>query len=140
MHAFLILCDFAETINGKLYIQGGGWTRLATGGAPVNFFLAGKIFVPWTNANRQSALSLSLVTEDGNPVFDPNGSPVHMDGGFEVGRPPGTAAGTELDVPLTFRLEGLPMLPGRYRWELKVDGVEMVALPFTILAGSVLPQ
>jgi len=26
VEAILLLCDYAEAVNGKLYIMGGGWT------------------------------------------------------------------------------------------------------------------
>jgi hypothetical protein len=28
MEASLILCDYADAVNGKLYLSGGGWTTL----------------------------------------------------------------------------------------------------------------
>jgi hypothetical protein len=136
MNAFLMLCDFAETINGKLYIQGGGWTRMVNAGEPITMYVAGKIFVPWNQANRQSALHLSLVSDDGQEVLDPSGSAVRMEGNFEVGRPPGTPPGVDLDLPISFRVEGLPMPAGRYRWELRIDGVESTTVPFTIVSPA----
>jgi hypothetical protein len=134
MHGYLMLCDFAETINGKLYIQGGGWTRLAAGGVPTTMYLAGKILVPWNQTNRANTIDLDLFTGDGRPVLGPDGSPLHLGGNFEVGRPPGVAAGSEIDFPVSFKVEGMPLDVGRYMWTLKVSGAQIAEVPFDVVA------
>ena len=68
MEATLLLCDHAEAIGGKLYINGGGWNVLLRPGAPVNLSLAILIEVPWDEANTQHRLRAYLLTEDGEPV------------------------------------------------------------------------
>lgn len=131
-----MLCDFAETINGKLYIQGGGWTRIAAAGLPTTFFLGGKILVPWTQTNRVNAILVELNTSDGQAVVGPDGQPVRIDGEFEVGRPPGVSAGSDMDLPVSFKVEGLPLAAGRYQWSLKVNGVQIAEVLFDVLAGG----
>lgn len=129
----MMLCDFAETINGKLYVHGGGWSQVTTGGAPVTMFLAAKLLVPWTQTNRRNGIALELFTADGDAVVGPDGLPVRLLGDFEVGRPPGLPPGTDIDFPLSYRLEGLPLPVGRYRWELRVDGVLVTSVTFDVL-------
>lgn len=90
-----MLCDFAEQINGKLYIQGGGWSRLgAPEGSAFSIHVAAMVYVPWDDANRKRRILLQLFSEDGAEVEvgEPS-KPVEMRGEFEVGRPPGIAPG-----------------------------------------------
>ena len=60
MNGFMILCDYAEEIGGKLYVVGGGWSRTARADTAGDFYLAGKLLVPWTDANRPHAPTRSL--------------------------------------------------------------------------------
>ena len=53
MDATLLLCDHAEAVGGKLYINGGGWNVLLRPGVPVNVSLAILIEVPWDEADAQ---------------------------------------------------------------------------------------
>ena len=133
MDCWLTLCDFAEVINGKLYIQGGGWSRRSTTGGPFNAAIAGKLLVPWNEANKRLNLKLQLVTDDGQPVSDPEGKPVVIDGEFEIGRPPGLAPGSDLDFPLAFNVGGLNLDVGRYRWEFLVTGDVRSTVAFDVV-------
>ncbi len=38
----LLLCDFAEAVNGKLYVMGGGWNVLFAPGQPVTMSVRGR--------------------------------------------------------------------------------------------------
>ena len=93
MEATLLLCDHAEAVGGKLYINGGGWNVLLRPGVPVNVSLAILIEVPWDEANTQHRLRAYLLTEDGAAVGGAFGEPLQVDGEFEVGRPPGVKPG-----------------------------------------------
>jgi hypothetical protein len=116
MEAILLLCDHAAVAEGKLYINGAGWTWLkARTPAPVS--LAILVRVGWDEANIQH----SLMTEDGHPALNPDGEPWKAEGFVEVGRPPGMRHGTPLDAPLALNFPAVPLLPGRYRWELIVS-------------------
>lgn len=122
MDAILLLCDYAEAIGGKLYIVGGGWTVCPPG--PRQMALAVRILVPWSEANTPHKLTLILQDENGS--FVELGDPpekVMNEGQFEVGRPPGVPAGTELDFTAVVGFVGLPLEPDRgYRWQLEIDG------------------
>ncbi|MGH8906324.1 MAG: DUF6941 family protein [Egibacteraceae bacterium] len=125
MKVLLLLADAAQTVDGKLYILGGGWS--ITGPGPAQMAIVMKFEVPWDQANRSHRWTLMLVTTDGKPVELPvaDGSAVgtiEVSGQFEVGRPPALARGTTLDVPVTINLGPLPLPPGeRYEWRLTVD-------------------
>lgn len=124
MEASILICDFAEAINGKLYIAGGGWS-LHFGDAPVDCGLAIRLSVPWTQTNLTHTLKVSLINEDGQVVNDPDGTPVVMEGKFELGRPAGTIKGEDLVHVFAMRIQGLPLDYGMYRFSLEVDGVEI---------------
>lgn len=115
----LILCDWAEVINGKLYIMGAGWSRV-----PANRQIGAAVAVmwkiPWAHANEPQAISLRLVTDDGQPVNGPDDKPIMMEGSIEAGRPPGIKFGSPLDAPIAAILQ-LNLKPGRYRFEFTVS-------------------
>lgn len=110
----LLLADYAECINGKLYIMGGGWS--VTGPDPSVIGIAAKIEVPWDETNRRHRAVLRLVDSDGQvvqvqtPVGD---APFEIPAEFEVGRPPGLKPGTPIDMPFAFNLGPLPLPPDR---------------------------
>lgn len=123
MRATLLLADHAVVAEGKLYINGGGWS-VTTGGAPSA--IAVKLDVPWDRTNQRLQLRLRLVGQDGEPVVVPGPEgpqPVVIAAEAEVGRPPGLAHGADIDFPLAFQIGPLPLQPGqRYQWVLDIDG------------------
>lgn len=133
MNVTLLLCDWAEAINGKLYIQGGGWSRLRANAA-IPVALAAKIDVDWDKANMRMPLRLSLVTDDGEPALT-DGEPFDVQGEFEVGRPPGIRRGTSIDAPLVFRFQ-LNLPQGVYSFVLDVAGKELGRVTFDVVEGS----
>ncbi len=128
--AMLMLCDYAEAINGKFYISGGGWTVCGPGLR--NMSVAIRVFVPWADANTRYDLSLLFQDENGSTIA--YGDPpveVRNDGSFEVGRPPGIPEGTELDVTLVFTFNGLTLEPDKgYRWQLEIDNEPVQSVSF----------
>jgi hypothetical protein len=123
--ATVLLCDAAEVSDGKLFILGGGWSL--TGPGPFVHALAIKLEVPWDESNRVHRFSAELLNEDGDPIlFGDPPTGVKMESQFEVGRPPGMAPGTPLDLPMAVNLGALELPPGRgYWWSISVDGVEI---------------
>lgn len=124
MKVTLMLCDFAQTSEGKLNIIGGGWS---VRGALSPMSIALKIEVPWHESNRPHQWRLKLLDADGNAVMlgDPagGGEPFEIEGQFEVGRPPGLPEGTPLDLPIGVNFQPFPLPPGRrFLWELSIDG------------------
>lgn len=126
----MILCDFAEAINGKLYVMGGGWDQIQ-GPNPVNCAVAVQFKVPWTQTNQKHRLAIKLLADDG-PYVAPNGQHVGIDGEFEVGRPPGHTPGDPLSNTIAVRFDGLPLPTGGYRFSLEVDGTEVSAQGFRV--------
>lgn len=119
----MLLADAAQAVEGKLYVLGGGWS--ITGPAPTPSAIALKIDVPWDQANKRHTFELSLLDADGNPVIIPTPQgeqPVQISGEFEVGRPPGLAPGTPIDMTFAANLGPLALTPGsRFTWRLTID-------------------
>ncbi len=124
MRVTMLLCDFAQVADGKLYISGGGWSVAGPGPSPSAIAL--KIDVPWDRTNNRIRLRLRLLGADGQAVAQqgPEGpSPVEVNAEFEVGRPPGVSVGTPIDVPLAKNIPPMSLPPGqRFSWELTLDG------------------
>ena len=120
----MLLADYAEAINGKLYVMGGGWS--IAGPFPSPSALAIKIEVPWNDTNQKHELKVELLDGDYNPVLVPTpagNAALIVNGNFEVGRPPGIIVGSPLDVPFAFNIGAIPLEPSRrYIWRLSIDG------------------
>jgi len=115
---FLLLADWAETLGGKLYIQGGGWDRklFQAEGRPSSFAVAAGILVPWNLTNMQHSFALTFETGDG-ASFGPN-----INGGFNMGRPAKSTPGQKFRAALAVRIDmPLPGL-GSYSVSLNVNG------------------
>lgn len=122
MIAHLMMCDHAQVADGKLFINGGGITRFYGPGLPPGTAIALLLLVPWERTNEKIDVQLDLLTEDGHPVTDAEGTGLRMNGEFEVGRPPGVEPGIPIDVPLAFGIGGIGLNPGRYTWRLSING------------------
>ena len=117
----MMLADAAQEVNGKLYVLGGGWS--VTGPALPPMALALKLDVPWSAANQEHEFLLVLVDADGHPVrVAGDDGEVRAGGTFEVGRPPDLPAGTDIDFAFAVTVPSLPLAPGRYAWQLWIDG------------------
>lgn len=121
MRTTMLLCDYAEAINGKLYVMGGGWSVCTPG--PRNLFVAIKILVPWDGTNEKHRFVLMLQDESGNTIQ--MGEPpreVRHEGVFEVGRPPNIKKGSDLDFVIALGFVGLPLEPEKYfRLQLEIN-------------------
>lgn len=129
----MLLCDYAEELGGKLYIMGGGWSRLFTPNQPGNMALAIKMLVPWNEANRPHNIGVRLVTQDQEPVQDVQGQDVQLIGQMEVGRPPGIRPGSRIDAALALRFQGLSLDIGVYKWEFLVDDNVLQSTVFDVV-------
>lgn len=132
----MLLCDAAQTVDGKLFILGGGWTvSTPQPGQPVTMAVAIVVRVPWDRTNRPLKMTIDLRTEDGAAVTAPDGLEVRGEGGLEVGRPPGSKPGAEFNVPLAVTFS-LPLADGGYAWVLSLDDSETGRLPFSVASKS----
>ena len=125
----MLLCDAAESVGGKLYIIGAGWSQILVPDHPVNMSLAVKLEISWHQANDPHRVVARLLNGDGEQVMlsgqdgeDGEPIPVLNEVRVETGRPPGLAPGTNLDAPFVFNFQGLRLSAGSYVWELEVEG------------------
>ena len=122
MIVHMMLCDHAQVADGKLFIHGGGISRVQGTGLPPGASIAVLVLVPWERTNQPIALQLDLLTEDGQLVADQNGQTRSIAAELEVGRPPGVEPGVPIDVPMAWPVGGVFLRPGRYTWRLTIDG------------------
>src|SRR5215204_1975702 len=134
----MLLCDAAQSVGGKLYVLGGGWSQVpaAAFAAGQSMALAIALAVPWDQANEAFEIVARLTTQDGDAVEvpDPDGgsNPVEARGQLEVGRPAGLKRGTPLDSTLALNFAGLPLGSGGYVWELLVNDDVKARTPFRV--------
>jgi len=121
-HVTMLLCDHVNVAEGKLYINGGGWTL--TGPSPTPMGIALLIGVPWNSAGGEVHFRLRLVMTDGQPVTASAGAnPIEIEGNVHVASPEGMSLGAHLDVPLAINFPALDLPAGqRLIWELELNG------------------
>lgn len=134
MEAALLLCDYAEAVNGKLYMMGAGWNVLFAVDQPVNVSVATLIEVAWDQTNVRHTLAVRLLTLDGEPV-DVDGHAVEATGEFEVGRPAGVKPGSSFNAPFVWNFAGVRLASGQYEWQLAIDGNPVARRAFTVAAA-----
>ena len=119
----LMLANHAESVNGLLYISGGGCNihrRIVSPGGAVTLShlgLALIIAVPWHQTNLTHDLIIEFRDEDANVIANINSK-------LNMGRPPGLRPGTT-----QYANVGLPMdivfpHPGGYEIVVSIEGLE----------------
>jgi hypothetical protein len=120
----LMLADHAAVADGKLYINGGGWT---IAGANAPYAIVVSVEVPWDETSEHQAIRLELIDSDGQPVMvtasDGSAQPRVTELNFDVGRPAGMPKGAA--VPFMVAINSPPenLQPDqRYEWRLTWNG------------------
>jgi len=117
--ATVLLADFAQVADAKLYLLGAGVT--AIGPQPQPVAVAILLQIPWDRANIAHSWLLELLDEDGAPVPDAS-NPLSVGGNVETGRPVGTRPGSPLQVPIVVNFTALPVQPGgTYLFRLSIN-------------------
>jgi hypothetical protein len=148
MDGVVIICDYAQANNGKLYVTGGAVNLVGTASVeaphPVSLWAGIVVTVPWQAHNQPHKLVVSLRDQDENKV--PIGRPApgvevrEEDEGsfvaqFNVGRPAILQPGDETPIPLAVPLSvGLPAL-GSYHVTLEIDGTEVARASFRAVSA-----
>jgi Family of unknown function (DUF6941) len=126
----LLLADAAQVANGKLFVLGGGWSRLAAPTVPLTrpFDLAVRVVIPWTETNQKHMFELYLLDEDGRDVLE---KPVKAD--VSVGRPVALKEGSDQSVPFVIRLPNVKLEHyGRFVFELRHHGEPLARTAFDL--------
>ena len=80
---FVLLSDYSEAVNGKLYLTGGGWNVLRLPELPHewSFHIGLGIDVAWHETNAPHELVVTIQDPDGNELGE------GLTANFETGRP-----------------------------------------------------
>jgi len=119
----LILANHVESVNGLLYISGGGWmihNRVVQvgGSAPVSHLgLALIVAVPWHQTNHTHNLIIEFRDEDANVI-------ANIMAQLNVGRPPGLRLGTIQYANVGLPLDIIFPHPGVYEIVSRLEGLE----------------
>lgn len=141
MEVDVVLCNFAEAADNKLYVSGGGVNLCFVQPEPPHVITLGLgivIHVPYQLTNQSHTLGVELITEDGQTVvpFAPEGvevTPVSATIPFNVGRPSMVTVGDEQTVSLAMNLMQLPLREmGAYSIVVSIDGTEMRRQSFRV--------
>lgn len=131
---WLILADYAQTIQNKLYLQGGGWTNLTINSDPPfhqQIGIATSVVVPWNETNQEAHLQVQIQTDDGDFVGEIKGT-------FKVGRPPDHPPGQDqrtqiaATVPIEIKKEGTYVIIA------SLEGQEGGRITFNVIPGPML--
>jgi hypothetical protein len=133
----MLLCDYAEELNGKLYIMGGGWTKYPAGSAPP-MAVAIKLAVEWAEFATDHKFELLLSAADDMDLrpFEVQGRAVTVEGTVG-GRPDYAELHPDIPVDIAFALKfrSLNLSPGRYQWVLRIDDEPLTSVRFVVLPG-----
>ena len=125
-----LLCESATTKDGLLYVLGGGivQTQHAEFPAEIGMTLALRIMLHPTELTRPHGLEILLQDEDGQLV-------TKVDVGIGITENVVVPPGEEAPLVLPWSFPGRPKLPhpGRYSFEILIDGVHQLAVPFTAI-------
>lgn len=120
---FLLLCDGAEALNGKIYSLGAGWNGLRFPELPATwaFAIGIGIDIDWNETNRRHTLELHIEDPDGQVL----GETFSLD--FEAGRPPGTVQGQDQRIVMAVNTQHEFTKAGPHSVVLKGNGKEIPA-------------
>lgn len=82
MRATMMLADYAQIADGKLFISGGGWSTCGPGPTPCA--VVAIFHVPWQETDQKVSFALRLIDEDGRRyswVLDVDG---HADDSWQL--------------------------------------------------------
>lgn len=114
--------DHAVVESGKLYVNGGFWSRLNFPSFPVvhNFSLAVVLHIPWRAHHQRHSFAVSFEDADGQTTTN------RLEGQFQTGTLPDMRPGDFTEVPMAVQVGNFVIQrPGDYSAVLQVDGTEI---------------
>jgi hypothetical protein len=129
---FLLLTDHSEAVNGKLYVNGGGWNVLRLPELPHDwaFHIALGIDVGWDETNRRHDLQVNLHDPDGVELGE------GLTAEFETGRPPGMPPGQEQRLVMSIGTSATFSTQGPHAAVVQVNGEEIGRARFYLMEGA----
>ncbi|MCV7313734.1 DUF6941 family protein [Mycobacterium paraffinicum] len=113
--------DHAVVENGKLYVNGGFWTRMSFPSFPVvhSFSVGLVLHIPWRAHHQSHSIGVFFEDADGNIN-------ARLEGQFETGTSPDMRAGDFTAAPVAMQVGNFVFQrPGDYAAVLHVDGTEI---------------
>ena len=113
----MIISDYADIVNGKLYLMGGGWDTFYAKEAPsqVRLSIAVGVLVGWEETNLPLIVNLFVEDDDGKQM-------AKIEGKMQVGRPaalpPGSRQLSQMAANITMNLPAF----GGYRVRVVAEG------------------
>jgi hypothetical protein len=137
INATLMLCDFAQVAEGKLFIAGGGWSYTNR----LHGYVACLLRIPWVDLQRSIAGSLTLVDEAGSEVIGPSEEVVRSGFDLKVAANAKADRTIPLDAPMAIPLPIVDLPMGRYKLIFVLDGERLPQcdLPFQITEQPPMP-
>ncbi|HEX6456602.1 MAG TPA: hypothetical protein VF009_08810 [Solirubrobacterales bacterium] len=129
---FLLLCDHSESVNGKLYLTGGGWNVLRLPDLPHewSFSIGLGIDVAYHETNDPHELVVSVQDPDGVELGE------GLTANFETGRPPGLPQGQEQRLVMSIAATATFATPGPHAAVVQVNGEELARSRFYLMEGG----
>jgi hypothetical protein len=147
MSASVLLCDYAQVWQSKLFISGAAVNLIGVPPEPphqLSIHAAVMVTVPWNAHNQLHRLTISLLSQDeeliplANLIPPPNADPA--DAGriiaqFNAGRAPHMTSGDESILPVAGHIAAL--VPGldTYHVVVEVDGTELARAKFRVMTA-----
>jgi hypothetical protein len=127
---WIILADFAEVLNGKLYTMGAGWDKLTVNAIPASqaFAVGASFLVDWNETNQRHIVEILLTDEDERRIAT-------LSAHLEVGRPPGSIPGQTQRVMLAANLHHNFEYLGTYVVKTQIESVDSARLTFNVVPG-----
>jgi hypothetical protein len=136
------LADSVQSVDGKLYVLGAGWNRLAAGGFPARHDRVGIGVLLTVDDGRagEHNVEMSLLDGSEHPVAlftDPSGTEQFaINATFQMGTP--GDGFNDVSVPFALNIDGIVFpTAGTYSVIIRVDGEDHERLSFRVdLAGE----
>jgi hypothetical protein len=119
--------DHADAAGGKLYVNGGYWSRLNPATFPhlLNLTLVAVLEVPFAKYQAEHTFRFGMENADGEAL------PLEVEGSFRVGADPELDYGEPSIMPITVGVGNLVIpSPSWYSFTLAVDGEVLGRFPF----------
>lgn len=125
---WIIVADFAEVLNGKLYTMGAGWDSLTVNAIPhpQPFAIAASFLVDWHETNQLHDVAIDFLDEDGRHF-------ANLGAQLEVGRPPGATPGMPQRLILAVNLQHTFENLGTYVIKTKIGDEDSAKLTFRVV-------
>lgn len=128
---FALIGDYADIVNGKLYLMGGGWDTFHAQQEPaqVRLSLAVGVRFGWEETNQAVPVRITIEDDDGKELL-------RADGAVNVGRPPTLPPGSTQLAQMAANLALAVPRFGGYRIRISAGPVERPVerlLPFRVV-------